>query len=329
LDAARKNIQVQKWVAGLSIVLLVAKLAAFYITHSVSILSDALEGIVNIVAGFIGLYSLYVAAKPRDLDHPYGHGKIEFISAAVEGAMIFVAGFVIIYQAVRNILYPLPLEKLDVGIYIVGVTAAVNYIMGTICIRIARKNNSIALDASGKHLQSDTYTTIGIIIGLGIVYITKILWLDSVIAIVFAAIIVITGYKILRTSLAGIMDEYDRALLIKMVSVLNHNKRENWVDLHNVRIIKYGNVLHLDAHLTVPWYLNVNEAHQEIDELTKLIRNRFGNSMEFFIHTDGCLDFQCRLCTKSDCPVRKHTFEKTLPWTVENISNDKKHHLEL
>lgn len=312
----------------MSVVLLIAKLVAFYITNSVSILSDALEGIVNIVAGFIGLYSLYVSAKPRDLDHPYGHGKIEFISAALEGAMIFIAGFVISYQAVKNILFPQPLERLDVGMFIVGGTAVINYAMGAVCIRIARKNNSIALDASGKHLQSDTYTTIGIIIGLIIVYATGIVWLDSVVAIIFATIIIITGYKILRTSLAGIMDEYDRALLIKMVSILNHRKRENWIDLHNVRIIKYGNVLHLDGHLTVPWYLNVNEAHLEIDEFIKLMRARFGNSMEFFIHTDGCLEFQCRLCNKQNCQVRKHPFERTLPWTVENISSNKKHHLE-
>lgn len=328
LDAARKNIHVQKWVAGLSVVLLIAKFVAYYITNSVAILSDALEGIVNIVAGFIGLYSLYISAKPRDLDHPYGHGKIEFISAALEGAMIFIAGFVIIYQAVWNILDPRPLDKLDVGMYIVGAAAAINYIMGAICVRIAHKNNSIALDASGKHLQTDTYTTIGIIAGLSIVYVTKIIWLDSVIAIIFAVIIVVTGYRILRPSLAGIMDEYDRALLVKMVSVLNHNRHENWIDLHNARIIKYGNVLHLDAHLTVPWYLNVNEAHREIDEFILLMRNHFGNSMEFFIHTDGCLEFQCRLCDKNNCHVRKHTFERKLPWTVENISANKKHHLE-
>ena len=328
MDAARKNIQVQKWVAALSILLLIAKAVAFYITSSVSILSDALEGIVNIVAGFLGLYSLYISAKPRDLDHPYGHGKVEFISAAVEGAMVFVAGFVIIYQAVKNILFPLPLDRLDIGMYIVAATAVINYIMGTACIRIARRNNSIALDASGKHLQSDTYTTIGIVVGLIIVYITGITWLDSVVAMIFATIIIVTGYRILRSSLAGIMDEYDHALLVKMVSVLNHNRRENWIDLHNVRIIKYGNVLHLDAHLTVPWYLNVNEAHLEIDEFIKLMRNRFGKSMEFFIHTDGCLSFQCRLCDKTNCPVRQHTFERKLPWTVENISTNKKHHLE-
>jgi cation diffusion facilitator family transporter len=328
LDAARKNIQVQQWVAVLSIVLLAVKVTAYYITNSVAILTDALEGIVNIVAGLIGLYSLYLSAKPRDEDHPYGHGKAEFISAALEGTMILVAGFVIWYQAIKNIIWPEALHQLDVGMILICIAAVINYIIGVVCLRIGKQNNSMALLSSGRHLQSDTYTTLGIVIGLVVVYITHITWLDSVIAMVFAIIIVVTGYKILRSSLAGIMDESDRDLMKKMVSILNYNRRENWIDLHNVRIIKYGNVLHLDGHLTVPWYLNVDEAHLEIDEFITLLRNRFGDSTEFFIHTDGCREFQCRLCDKKDCRARKHVFEKKLEWTVENISSNKKHHLE-
>src|ERR1044072_3570583 len=124
------------------------------------------------------------------------------------------------------------------------------------------------------------------------------------------------------------MDESDSALLVKVVHVLNDNRRENWIDFHNLRIIKYGNVLHIDCHLTVPWYLNVHEAHLEIDELTKLIRDEFGDSIEFFIHTDGCLEFSCRICSKKDCPVRQHAQERKIEWTVANISNNQKHTVE-
>jgi cation diffusion facilitator family transporter len=204
----------------------------------------------------------------------------------------------------------------------------INFIMGTVCIRIGKQNNSMALLSSGKHLQSDTYTTLGIVVGLAVVYFTNIWWLDSVVAIIFAAIIVLTGYKILRSSLAGIMDESDRELMKKMVALLNNNRREHWIDLHNVRIIKYGNVLHLDGHLTVPWYLNVEEAHREIDAFITLLRDHFGDTMEFFIHTDGCREFQCKLCDKQNCHLRQHDFKKKLEWTVENISSNKKHHLE-
>jgi cation diffusion facilitator family transporter len=327
MNAAQKNIRVQQWVAFVSVGLLVVKIAAYLLTNSVAILTDAMEGIVNIVAGFVGLYSLYISAKPRDEDHPYGHGKVEFVSAALEGTMIFVAGFVILFQAVKNLIYPEPIKQLDLGMVLIGATAIVNYSLGLVCLRIGRKNNSIALQASGQHLHSDTYSTVGLVFGLIIVYFTKILWLDSVIAVLFAGIIVRTGYTILRTSLAGIMDESDRELLIKMVGILNHNRRVNWIDLHNLRIIKYGHVLHLDCHLTVPWYLNVHEAHYEVEELTKLVRERFGPAVEFFVHTDGCLEFSCRICNKFECPVRQHSFERKLEWTVGNISIDKKHHL--
>ena len=116
-------------------------------------------------------------------------------------------------------------------------------------------------------------------------------------------------------------------MLDKMVRVLNKNRRENWVDLHNLRVIKYGAVLHIDCHLTVPWYLNVNEAHHEIDELASLIRKEFGESLEFFVHSDGCLYVQCPICIKTDCPVRRHNFEKRIEWTMENILQNKKHAL--
>ena len=110
-----------------------------------------------------------------------------------------------------------------------------------------------------------------------------------------------------------------------MVDLLNANRRENWVDLHNLRVIKYGSVLHLDAHLTVPWYLNVNEAHIEIDALAVLTRKEFGETLELFVHSDGCFPFQCHICSKSDCPARQFPFEKKVDWTLENVSQNKKH----
>jgi cation diffusion facilitator family transporter len=327
MEIAQKNIQVQRWVAILSVVLLAVKLTAYFLTNSVAILTDALESIVNVIAGFVGLFSLYISAKPDDDDHPYGHGKIEFVSAATEGGMILIAGILIIYSAVKNLFYPEPLQQLDIGMILICGAAVINYIMGLVCIRIGKKNDSIALQASGKHLQSDTYTTLGIVVGLILIYFTNILWLDSVVAIVFSFIIIYTGYKILRSSLAGIMDETDLALIEKFVITLNQDRKENWIDMHNLRMIKYGPKLHIDCHLTVPWYLNLHEAHHEIDEITRLTRDRFGKSIEFFIHTDGCLEFQCKICDKQNCPVRQHELVGKIRWTVENISRDKKHDL--
>ncbi|MBI3137423.1 MAG: cation transporter [Sphingobacteriales bacterium] len=327
ISREKQNLRMQKWVAILSVVILVVKFIAYYSTHSVAILTDALESIVNVTAGFIGLYSLYVAAKPKDWDHPYGHGKAEFISAAIEGTLIASAGVIILYKAAQNLINPVQLHRLDTGIWLVAAAAGANYLIAFFCLRTGKKNNSLALVASGRHLQSDTLSTLGIIVGLVLLYFTGLAWIDSVVAFIFGAIIMVTGYKILRKSIAGIMDEADSSLLGRMVDLLNKNRGENWIDLHNLRVIKYGTVLHLDCHLTVPWYLNVHEAHREIDSLAELVRKEFGESPEFFVHCDGCLPFSCRICKKAGCGERKNKFEQEIRWTLENISTNKKHEL--
>lgn len=317
--------RLQFWIAVVSSALLVAKFIAYFITNSVAVLTDALESIVNVAAAFIGLYSLYVSAKPRDANHPYGHGKAEFISAAVEGTLVLSAGALIIYSATKSFFVPRQLQRVDTGIYLVGATAVINWVIGAATFRQGKKSNSLALMASGKHLLTDSYSTFGIIVGLVLIALTGYKWIDPVVAIVFGGFIIYTGYQIVRKSLAGIMDEADMILLARMVHVLNTNRQDNWVDLHNLRVIKYGNVLHVDCHLTVPWYLNIHQAHAEIDVLAKQIRRDFGESLELFVHSDGCRYFQCHICDKTDCPVRQHPFKKEIVWTVDNILQNKQH----
>src|SRR5205085_4691275 len=166
LNIAQQNLRLQKIITVVAIVLFLIKMAAWNITHSVAILTDALESTVNVAAALLGVYSLYISAKPKDEDHPYGHGKVEFISSAAEGTLIIAAGFLIVYQATIKLLHPLAVKQLDYGIILVATTAAVNYITGTICLRTGKKNNSLPLIASGKHLKTDTWSTVGIIAGL-------------------------------------------------------------------------------------------------------------------------------------------------------------------
>lgn len=329
MDPRRENLLIQKIVVAVAVLLFAIKIFAYFITHSVSVLTDALESVANVGAGFIGLYSLYISAQPKDQNHPYGHGKAEFLSAGVEGSLIIIAGLFIIYKSVYSLLYPQPLHQLDQGMILIAGTAVINFLVGYISVRRGKKNNSLALIASGKHLQSDTYSTLGIIAGLILIYFTNLLWLDSAIALLFAFIIIVTGYKIIRSSIAGIMDEADLGLLKKMVELLDKNRQENWVDLHNLRVIKYGGQLHVDCHLTVPWYLNVHEAHAEIDKLGSLIKHEFGNTIELFVHSDGCLYFQCNICSKHDCHVRQKPFEQRVPWSTKNLLRDAKHSSEL
>ncbi|MEO7446549.1 MAG: cation diffusion facilitator family transporter [Ferruginibacter sp.] len=328
LTQATSNLALQRRLAAVAVLLLAIKLYAWYLTNSVAILTDALESIVNVAAAFIGLYSLSVSSRPKDMDHPYGHGKVEFITAAIEGTLISVAGIFVIYKAILNLLHPGELARLDIGIILMAGTAVINYIAGGISIKTGKKTNSMALIAGGKHLRSDTYTTIGIIAGLGLLYFTRIAWIDGAVAIIFALIIIYTGYSILRTSIAGIMDEADVKLIRQLVLTLNSRRSINWIDLHNLRIIKYGPTLHLDCHLTVPWYFNVNEAHKEIDLLSGLVREQYGETVELFVHSDGCLPTSCPICKKGDCPVRQKEFIKTITWTMENISSNQKHSLD-
>ena len=320
-----QNFTIQKWITVLSILLFLVKITAYYITSSVSILSDALESIVNVIAGFIGLYSFYIAAKPKDENHPYGHGKAEFVSAAAEGSLVIAAGIIIIYETVQNILQNTQIKSLDHGIWLIASTAVLNYVAGAYCIRMGKKNGSLALESSGKHLQIDTYSTAGVLLSIALIYFTKIYWLDKAIAIVLSVWIMYNGYTILRKSLAGIMDEADMVLLNEFINELNKHKKVNWVDLHNLRVIKYGALLHIDCHLTLPWYMNIHEAHVEIDALSDLIKNKFGDTIELFVHTDGCLDFSCAICTKTDCSVRKHPFQQQLIWTLDNLVSNQKH----
>lgn len=325
MQKATQNFRIQLSITALSVVLFGVKIIAYYYTNSLAILSDALESIVNIIAGFIGLYALYVAAKPKDTDHPYGHGKAEFVSAAVEGTLIVVAGLLIIYQTIQTFFIPNKVQQLDIGLWLVAITAIINFIAGWVCIKIGKKNNSLALVSSGKHLQVDTYSTLAIIIGLLVILVTQLFWLDKLIAFAISIIILYNGYKIIRASLAGIMDEADTALLQKLIVLLNANRKPNWIDLHNLRVIKYGSLLHVDCHLTVPWFLNVHEAHTEIDALTKLIATNFSDSIEFFVHTDGCLDFSCSICIKQDCTKRQNPLQHKVEWTLKNVLSDEKH----
>jgi cation diffusion facilitator family transporter len=306
---------------------LIAKIVAYQLTHSLAILTDALESIVNVVAGLVGLYSLYVAAKPRDLDHPYGHGKAEFVSAAVEGTLIVAAGVMIIIESIQNFIHPRSVHQLDVGCWIIAVTAILNYIGGMLCLRLGKQNKSLALEASGKHLQMDTYSTLAILGGLLIMLATGRLWIDQAIALIMSLLIIYNGYSIIRRSLAGIMDEADSKLLERFIVLLNKNRREQWIDLHNLRVIQYGALLHIDCHLTVPWYLNVHEAHREIDELASMIEKELDDSIELFVHTDGCMPFSCTVCSIADCTVRQQAMVSRPEWTLQNILSNEKHRL--
>ncbi|QCR24922.1 cation diffusion facilitator family transporter [Pontibacter sp. SGAir0037] len=321
----RENIRLQLYVVLIGLLLLITKFVAYFYTNSNAILTDALESIINVVAGSVSLYSLILSARPRDINHPYGHGKIEFLAASLEGSLILIAGTIIIVKSFYNLFSPVELQQLDAGIILTAVAGLINFGTGYLIVKKGQQNKSMVLVAGGKHLKSDAYSTAGILAGLLLIYLTGQVWLDSVVAIVFGLVICYTGYRIVRSSLAGIMDEADYELLKEIVDVLNENRRENWIDIHNLRVIKYGATLHIDCHLTVPWYLNVLQAHDEVEAVGKLVREKIDPSIELFIHTDPCIAPSCTVCEKPDCNNRRQDFKQRVKWEFEKVIADKKH----
>jgi cation diffusion facilitator family transporter len=310
-------------IAGIAIMLL--KFVAFFITHSNAILSDALESIINVVAGAFAFYSLRLAAKPRDAGHPYGHGKIEFISAGFEGGLILLAGIIIIGKSIINIFNPVEIDQLNIGAGFAAIAGLANYFLGRFLINTGQKHNSITLIADGKHLLSDTWSSIGLIIGIVLMYFTHWLWLDNIIAITFGLVIIYTGYKLIRKSLAGLMDEADENILTEVIQVLNKNRHANWIDIHNLRIQQYGASFHIDCHITLPWYNDLQTSHDELKNIEELIAKQFHDKVELFIHPDPCLPFSCTVCQLSHCQVRQNPFKQKVEWTLENVMRNAKH----
>lgn len=322
-----QQIKAMKLVLGIGLFILIAKFIAFFITHSNAIFSDALESIINVIAGAFALFSLRIAAKPKDIEHPYGHGKIEFISAGFEGGLIFIAGVFIIGKSVYNLFYPVQIHSLDVGALIAALAGGMNYVLGQYLIKIGTKHKSIVLVADGKHLQSDTISSIGLVLGVVVIYFTGLNWLDQVLAIIFGGFIIVTGYKLIRKSLAGLMDEADLQIIEHVLSVLNKNRKDNWIDIHNLRIQQYGSSFHLDCHVTLPWYHDLKKSHDELLEMETLIRNEFHEQVELFIHPDPCLPASCQICNVNPCEFRHAAKQTTVEWTLGNILKNEKHHL--
>ncbi|NML58075.1 cation diffusion facilitator family transporter [Chryseobacterium cheonjiense] len=318
----------QKLIAVFGIILFIGKIIAWKLTSSDAVFSDAMESIVNVISAFMGLYSLYLAAKPKDEDHPYGHGKVEFVTSGIEGALIAIAGIMIIYEGINSLITGKILEKLDWGIAIIAATAIINYLLGYISIKKGKHENSHVLISSGKHLQSDTITTLGVVISLIVVYFTKIYWLDSVVALIFGFYIIFIGYKIIRKSLSGIMDEQDPDLLNQIIKVLEENRRTEWIDVHNMKIQQFGANLHIDAHITLPWYYSLCDAHNEMEKMIILLAKNTKRSVEFNFHMDDCKPISCPICQIADCPVRERDFIKRVTWTPENVTCVDKHTAE-
>lgn len=327
INSGKIKIRTLRLTLAFSFLLLAIKFFAYFLTHSIAVLSDALESIVNVVAGAFALYSIYFSSQPKDEEHPYGHGKMENLSAGFEGALIFIAGISIIAEAIYASFFPPALKQLDVGVALSGFAGMCNFIMGTYLVKRGKHFNSLTMIADGKHLVSDTISSIGLILGLGLIYFTNLFWIDNLLGVVFGSVILFTGFKLIRESVTNLLDKADIEILNRLITVLNSNRRSKWIDMHNLRILKYGSCLHVDAHLTLPWYNSLEEAHKEMTAVENAVKNNMGNEIEFFIHADPCLPTSCSVCSIENCTERKQPFIKKISWSIENLLPDSKHRI--
>ncbi len=300
-----------------SVVLLAAKYQAYRLTGSTAILSDALESIVNVVAAVFAIGALIFAGRPADRNHPYGHGKIEFFSAAFEGGLIAFAAVVIIYEVVLSLLRGVDIRQLDVGATIIFVTALVNLALGWYLVRTGRKYASLALEADGRHVLSDFYTSTGIVAGLLLVRVTGIPSLDPLVAAVVAANLMWTGFRLVRHAAGGLLDEEDPELLSRVLQALRGYVGRGIIRVHHLRAIRAGRFHHVDAHLVVPEFWSVERAHEVAEDLAERVIRDLGVEGEMVFHTDPCHRIYCTMCDVDDCPIRREPFVGRPPLTLE------------
>jgi cation diffusion facilitator family transporter len=293
-------------VARLSIysntLLLFLKLVTGFLLGSVSVISEALHSGMDLVAAFIANYSVKKAGKPADDEHKFGHGKFENVSGTIEAILIFVAAIMILYQAIEKIINPAKNEfdhgLVVIGIVVMGISGLVNFYVSRKIMKVAKKAESIALEADAYHLTTDVYTSVGVFIGLILIYITKNPIFDPLVAIIVAMIILKASYDLTKRSVAGIMDVKlsDREEEIIHSIITDHYS--DYAEFHDLRSRMSGAERFVDLHLVVPKNQPVGEAHDFCDHLEEEIKQKIPN-LSIMIHIEPC-EVDCGICKKLD-----------------------------
>jgi cation diffusion facilitator family transporter len=294
------------------------KIGAYLITGSAAIFSDAVESIVHVMATSMALYSIILSSRPADDSHPYGHGNVEYFSAGIEGFLIVVAAVIIIYESVVSIIVGPELKQLGVGAVIITIASVVNLVLGNYLIRTGKKTNSLTLVADGKHVLTDSITSFGVIIAVILVIVTGISLLDPIIAVVVALNILFTGYKLIRESIGGLMNEVKPETLNKLADKLISIKKDYWIDIHELRFWHSGDKVFIDFHLILPYYFNIKQTHEEENTIESELQKDFSQA-DLKLHLDYCIPQLCEFCDYQKCEMRKSEKNKIFDWNVNKL----------
>ncbi len=305
---------------ALGFVLLAGKFLAFHLTGSTAILSDAAESIVHVAATAFAFYSVLFASRPADESHPYGHGKIDFFSAGFEGGLICVVALFILFRAGEALFFPRPLQHLDAGLIIVTIVGTLNGLMGAYLISKGKQTRSLVLVADGQHLLADTYTSIALVVGLGVVYLTGLHWLDPLIAIGLALYIVTMGIKLVHQAFSGLMDAASPQLLERVATALQKIREPSMIDIHHLRCRRAGDLHHIDFHLILPRYWDMERSHTKVHAVERQLLTRLGEQGEVIVHPEPCNADFCKICAMANCPVRSEPQSQQRIWSRNDLT---------
>jgi cation diffusion facilitator family transporter len=298
---------------------LALKFLAFHETHSQAIYSDALESIVNVVTALVGMFVISYASQPVDEDHPYGHGKIEYFSAAFEGGLIMFAAILIFIEAIKAQIHHEPLENLQVGLWIIAVCAIVNLAAAGALRIIGKKFASPTLSATAVHLMTDVVTTIGAIIGIALVRMTGLAWIDRAVSVVLGGWMAYSGVQLVRRSVAGLLDAEDASLLERLAEIFQKFAGDGIIQIHHTRVIRSGWFHHIDAHVVVPEFWSIEQAHERLNTFEDSVIHAYEFGGEANFHLDPCHRKYCTMCDYPNCPVRQFQFIKRMPVVIEHL----------
>jgi cation diffusion facilitator family transporter len=274
---------------GTAVLTIGIKYVAYLITGSAGLFSDALEGIVNLVAALVVLTTLKIIEQPPDETHPYGHDKAEYFSSGIEGTLIVIASLTILYTSIQRLLNPQPLEQVGLGLILALVASGINFFVGQLLIRTGKTHDSISIEADGKHLMSDVWTSVGVVIGVGIAGLTGLVWLDPVVAIIVGLKIGWEGVLIFSRSSQGLMDSAIDPKERTVIETILATYCRDGVEWHALRTRQSGSRRFISVHVLVPGDWTVQQGHDLLENIETDIRSQI-NHCSVFTHVEPIED---------------------------------------